>query len=433
MKQRYIIREYESFSRGKEQVHKGFVGLPAHTFDQLEQFVLSNRSQNQTDALDLMSISSRRGIGKIISARNYVGLITMRDGTEIEILPKIYSGSHCEDVAIKRVFLEMLKATKEVPYKVINDAQLNSDKMTILEVFIRMFISECFSLLKRGLKSSYRSVMDNERFFKGKLMFTEHLRYNYVHKERAFVEYDVFDADRSENRLIKSTIKYLFQRTGNGRNKKDLSLLLAAFDEVQYSVDYSKDFAQYIKNKNHRDYETIMGWCRLFLSKGSFTTFSGSEVAHALLFPMEQVFESYVSAYLGKKLNRNLFSIKLQDRQFHMFDFPAKKFSLRPDIVIEDLESKSITVMDTKWKTLSASHYNYGISQSDMYQMYAYHKKYNAAQVVLLYPYFAGVEELQGDIMFSSADHTVVKVAFVDVFNMEESIAKLIERLYEKG
>ena len=33
-----------------------------------------------------------------------------------------------------------------------------------------------------------------------------------------------------------------------------------------------------------------------------------------------------------------------------------------------------ITVLDAKWKLLSAAQQNYGISQADMYQMYAYHK-----------------------------------------------------------
>ena len=48
--------------------------------------------------------------------------------------------------------------------------------------------------------------------------------------------------------------------------------------------------------------------------------------------------------------------------------------------------------MDTKWKRLSGSlKNNYGISQADMYQMYAYQKKYeakgnNVNGVTLLYP-----------------------------------------------
>jgi 5-methylcytosine-specific restriction enzyme subunit McrC len=37
-----------------------------------------------------MQISAKK-VGKVITARNYVGVITMLDGTVIEILPKIFS------------------------------------------------------------------------------------------------------------------------------------------------------------------------------------------------------------------------------------------------------------------------------------------------------------------------------------------------------
>lgn len=86
MRKTYQIIEYGSFVRDKEVV--GYTSLPQDTFDALENFVLSNSSKD-TDALELMGLSARKGIGKIITAKNYVGVITMEDGTTIEILPKI--------------------------------------------------------------------------------------------------------------------------------------------------------------------------------------------------------------------------------------------------------------------------------------------------------------------------------------------------------
>ena len=84
----YQITEYGSFSRDKEVL--GYTSLPQDTFDALENFVLSN-SSTEDAALDIMGISARKGVGRIITAKNYVGVITMEDGTSIEILPKIYS------------------------------------------------------------------------------------------------------------------------------------------------------------------------------------------------------------------------------------------------------------------------------------------------------------------------------------------------------
>ena len=40
-----------------------------------------------------MGISFRKEIGKIITAKNYIGVITFDDGTAIEILPRIVSNT----------------------------------------------------------------------------------------------------------------------------------------------------------------------------------------------------------------------------------------------------------------------------------------------------------------------------------------------------
>ena len=77
MRKTYQITEYGSFVRDKEVL--GSTSLPPDTFDALENFVLSNNTED-ADALELMSISARKGVGKIITAKNYVGVITMDDG-----------------------------------------------------------------------------------------------------------------------------------------------------------------------------------------------------------------------------------------------------------------------------------------------------------------------------------------------------------------
>jgi 5-methylcytosine-specific restriction enzyme subunit McrC len=65
--------------------------------------------------------------------------------------------------------------------------------------------------------------------------------------------------------------------------------------------------------------------------------------------------------------------------------------------------------MDTKWKLLSNNVRNYGISQSDMYQMYAYSKKYNAKKIVLLYPQPDNLSEKE--ISFHSDDGVNVEIS----------------------
>lgn len=59
----------------------------------------------------------------------------------------------------------------------------------------------------------------------------------------------------------------------------------------------------------------------------------------------------------------------------------------------------------------------YGIAQSDMYQMYAYGKKYETEKVVLLYPLNEKVINLRASVNFPSPenDNVNVHVRFLDL------------------
>ena len=172
-----------------------------------------------------------------------------------------------------------------------------------------------------------------------------------------------------------------------------------------------------------KDYTTALMWSKVFLMGKSFTSFAGSEVAVALLFPMETVFESYIAALLKKELIPKGYSVSAQDRKYHLFDEPDKKFLMKPDIVVTRKSDSAKFIMDTKWKVLSETKSNYGISQADMYQMYAYQKKYMAANVTLLYPKTENVKV--ENIEFSSDDGVIVRVKFIDLFDIKTFFEKL--------
>ena len=428
MKPVYQIREYGSFITGK--VIDGYKTLPPHTFQQLREFILTNHSKD-TDALELMSLSARKGIGEVITAKNYVGIITLHDGTTIEILPKIHSAveDDANGTRTKRLMVDMLKTLRDSPYKNLQTSSVNIEKMNIFEVFIRMFVDEVFFIVKRGLKCSYETIEENATFFKGKMKFSQQIKFNHSHKERSYVEYDAYTVNRPENRLLKATLLYLYKHSASSRNKNDIKTLLNIFSEVEASTNYKSDFEKYVPDRNMKDYTTALLWSRVFLTGKSFTSFSGSEIALALLFPMETLFESYVAALLKKYLAPLGYSVSAQDKSYFLFDDP-KRFAMRPDIVIRRKTDGAIFIMDTKWKILSDSKANYGISQADMYQMYAYQKKYGAQNVTLLYPQTEKMM-LNSKIEFKSQDNVAVKIQFVDLFSIQDSIASIANKLEE--
>ena len=102
-------------------------------------------------------------------------------------------------------------------------------------------------------------------------------------------------------------------------------------------------------------------------------------------------------------------------------------FRLKPDIVLR--KENLIVIMDTKWKRLVPNRKkNYGITSEDMYQMYAYSKKYGTQDIWLLYPVNDEFRNREM-ISFFSGDGTYVNVFFVDVANIENSIKLLRSKI----
>ena len=417
----FTITEYSGFTRGVGAF--GYEALPQNTFDALEAFILANTDDGETGAVELLSLSARRSVGKVITARNYVGLITMTDGTVIEILPKI-SGAGISQKETKQIFLEMLKTLNDVNFKNFNVSDLRTDRLDLFEIFIKMFLDEVTVLTKQGLKSAYSTIENNERFCKGKLLTSQDIKHNLVTRERFYVSYDDFNINRPENRLIKTTLRFLLKASNDMQNRLYATRLLSFFEGVEYSFSCDADFSKCFPDRSMNHYERALSWCRVFLKGNSFTAFAGSHVALALLFPMEKVFESFVAAKFRKLVSRKV-NVRTQDTTYSLFDSPNRAFALRPDIVLEFDGYK--VVLDTKWKLLSDKASNCGISQSDMYQMYAYGKKYEAERVVLLYPNSEKVRKT--NITYVSNDKVKVDVSFIDLRDTDNSIKKILSQV----
>ncbi|GAA0682767.1 McrC family protein [Clostridium cadaveris] len=418
------VREFEAITYNEEyRLDEGYKFLEKDSFDELEKFILNSQYNCESQTMDYLKISSKKNVGKIIQAKNFVGLIEIKNGVRVEILPKIFNSSVEET---KKTFIRMLRCLKDFPSKVFNEANLKMDKMNLYEVFINMYIQQVRNLVKKGIKSAYLPVEDSSNFYKGKLLFQNNIKQNLLHKEKFYVTYDEFSENRPENRLIKSTLLKLKNITNSAENIKEIRQLLSVFEMINSSRNYIEDFTKVIIDRNTKDYKILLKWSKVFLMNKSFTIFSGSTNARALLFPMEKVFEAYVSRNLKKVLDDLNWDVSTQDRKYYLFDTP-KKFALRPDIVI-NREDGSRVVLDTKWKILiNKPSQNYGISQEDMYQMYAYAKKYKTPEIWLIYPCHEEMENSQ-DIRFECTEdeeNIRVRIFFIDVANITDSLEAL--------
>lgn len=422
------IREFDAVTCADDNKTEYGYRLSKRHFGELMSFVKEYTSdESNADALEFMKLNFKRNVGDIISFNNYVGMIQLPDGFQIEILPKIDFGENGDDVIkTKKIFLKMLRTMKDFEGKVFSDANLNVDRMNLYEIFINMYLGEVRQLIKKGIKSAYVGQEDNLNYYKGKLLVNSHIRANFVHRERFFVAYDEFHPNRPENRLIKSTLLKLQKQTISSENAKEIYRLLSFYEMVEPSTNYEKDFSKVVIDRNTKDYRMLMQWSKVFLMNKSFTTFSGSKDSKAILFPMESVYESYVARLLKKVMVPQGWDVSTQDKGYYLFEQPRKQFALRPDIVL--YRGNRCVVLDTKWKALVDNpSANYGISQGDMYQMYAYSKKYETSEIYLLYPMNKDFRE-HSDIWFGSDMDgimpTNVSLFFIDLAN-ERSIEEL--------
>lgn len=428
------VKEFDIITGNSDYENdENFKYLHKDVFADLVEFIHEfTADEENADVLDFLRVGYKRNIGDIITIKNYVGLIQMKNGYQIQVLPKISFGDS-EDYSNKKtkeIFLKMLRSMKDFPSKVFNDASIKVDKMNLYEIFINMYLQEVRQLVKYGIKSAYVQQEENLRYYKGKLLITQHIKENMAHGERFYMVYDEFHPNRPENKLVKATLLKLQKLTSSAENSKEIRQLLTSFEMVEPSINYQKDLSKVSIDRNTRDYKMLMQWSKVFLMNKSFSTFSGKACSRALLFPMESVYESYVAQNMKKMMVPEGWNVYTQDKVYYLFLEPRKQFSLRPDIVLE--KEGRVIVMDTKWKkVIDNERKNYGISQADMYQMYAYSKKYETSEIWLLYP---TNDEMRGhsEIRFDSGDGTTVQVFFVDVANIEESLEQLKRKLAEK-
>lgn len=379
----------------KAESHPRVEKVSERSYDYLKQICLSEAEDSR-----LFKLRSIGGM-EVLQVQNYAGVIFTPDSTQIEVLPKVGKGfdNHTSDQKLihdkaRSALLLMLSALKGFAHIQTSNANIQNQKMPLLEVFIGQFLQSVNDLVKRGLKSDYVRREDNLGFLKGKLNVGKQVRHNFINKHKFYCEYDEFLLDRPANRLIHKALLVVKGIARSAANQKLLQELEFVFHEVPVSRDHKLDFSKVRLDRGMSYYNVSLEWCRLILDGFSPQTMKGGTNAISLLFPMERVFEDYVAKVLKEHLEQTNpeYSLHTQVKGKHLAKYQNRgRFALRPDLMIRLGELNKV-VMDTKWKLLDVDAFNVNISQSDIYQMFAYAKKYlnrpdEGNDVILIYPY----------------------------------------------
>ena len=325
-----------------------------------------------------------------LAASNYVGIVTTRRGTVVEILPKIDLGGESTDTERTReLFLKMLrcwrrlKQTKTLPESDIRAMR----RFPMLEIFFHQFLTNLNLLTRGGLARRYIAVEENLPYMKGRVLFREQILENVANQTRFFVAHDELSANRPANRLIHSTLTRIAPRVQTNVNRQLHRQLIPSFAEVPQAVDPHTDWRKHHVDRSMRHYGTVMPWVGLFLFNQGLTTFFGRHANLSLLFPMEQVFEDFVTSSFRRYQDHYSVHSEKPRKKLAKFD-GSGAFTMKPDIVLMTGGRSDAIILDAKWKDINEHNArdNHGISQADMYQLYAYGSCYECSAVALVYP-----------------------------------------------
>lgn len=365
---------------------KNIYAVSSDIFKWLEKLCLSLVTNEKPQWLRLTQYNGY----KCIQVTSYVGIILAPNGFQIEVLPKI--GRVTEDTCkVRQLLIKMLCCLQQFRHIKMNRALITAAKMPLLEVFIHEFLICTSAVVKRGLRSNYITYQDNLFILHGKIVTSSHLTKNITRKDRFFCEFDEFSIDRPENRLIHTALKYVLKKTHNTTNKKLAYELCTAFSDVPISTNIMQDFRKVSLERDMLHYKEVLAWCDILLNKNAPLTGINKHYASSLLFPMESVFEGFVTKQLKNKV-KIPYVLQPQVHSCHLVKHKQQNwFKLQPDMLIKENITNKL-VLDTKWKLLNINkadkHAKYGLSQSDFYQLYAYGQNYLKGQgeIILIYP-----------------------------------------------
>lgn len=416
---RLAITENGFFTRNVEIDDPNCIVLEEGTFDLLENFAVeSKRTAISGELYEYFYVCEDEKIGKIIKPGNFSGVVSLNDGTQIELFCGIRS---------RAALLEMLYTIDNMPVTPLSESVVKRGGMNIFEMFVRMFINELFIIMKNGLKQTYVSIMANERFVKGKTIYSVHATKNFAHKERFFVQYDDFSVNRTENKILKSTAKLLTRLSLNTQNRRQLASIISALQDVDYSTNLNADFKKIAADRSMNMYHASLGWSRIFLQKKSSFFFSSKNSGYAVLFPMHRLFESYITKKLSDYMVPPKFSFRLLNKHCSDLDRLSQYSELLPDAIFDTWASGAFTVIDVKWDKKEKRNISLlNDFDEQIGKMYADTTKFNASSAFIIYPKSDSFNDEFGELSFVSQNGCPIKIIFVDLHNLADEIGRII-------
>lgn len=354
------IREHDKVAYSK---------LPSGAVDELEQVVQRSRPRILTFHRDHLR------------SHQYAGVIQTSSVT-LEIVPKA-------DTSGAGLLLALLRLTNAISLNELGQAGLQRLNGSFLQVWIEHFARRLHNLLHRQFDQQYREIERRTGFIRGRLC-VEDMRHGQEVATGTFpCRYDVYTPDHLMNQVLLRCAQLLEPKAEHPYARRLLRQCCARLDGVSRVMVSAADVERVQLSRLNDTYAPILRLCRLLLDNATASMQAGPVDQVAVTFDMNQLFELAIGTLLHKHRaeltvdGHRIQSVELQPPLGRLFG----EFPMRVDIVITDDRGEH-TLIDTKYKTLDSSQPHGGLSQSDVYQMYAYANAGDRTydRVILLHP-----------------------------------------------
>lgn len=325
-----------------------------------------------------------------IKAKSFVGVIKYKN-LHLEILPKLISKNannsneiqEEERSIILKNLIFMLSYTKNLDIKTNENAKLANEKNPFIEILIKEFATSLFEALKRLTPKKYVREEENLNYLKGKIKFSENIRYNCTNQAKFYCEYDEFSENNPLNQLFLFVSTCLYNISNNSYNKKLLKFIINYYSDISF-VRFDKFKIQKIKlTRSQEFFKKPFNLAKMFVEKTSVDLSKNKFENITLVWDMNKLFEEFIFELIKRKIPEC--SPIAQKTKRLLRSTQETRRDTKVDILVQHPQ----VIIDTKYKKFT----NFDdISSSDIYQVTTYCTLYGYKKAILLYPQYDDIE-----------------------------------------
>lgn len=325
-----------------------------------------------------------------ISATSWVGVIRFSQ-LDIHVVPKLVGGQ-------LRV-LRMLEYAAGISLisRLPADRPLLAHGTDLFDLICLLLTEETKALVRDGLLRDYRPVDESIDVLRGRLRYRDQYLRRYGQLHTLECHFDEYDSDTPENQLVAAALGASRRRVQDPEIRASTLRLAGMMSEV---CDPPTDDAGWYEQAIHYGrrnsrYRPVHELSKLVLRGLAFDDMYDTSAGQvtAFMLDMNVIFEKFVTRLVEESLRGSGLRPSRQApvRAVIRNDESGRSYTIRPDLVIEEVATSRLVPIDIKYKLYGDKK----LSTSDIYQLflYAYALGNDASQrrAGLLYPTLAAV------------------------------------------